>query len=107
MTRKYVGKFKNVLILCCSGLLDEYENWITICSHLANKKAKKKKNSSSILVEKSMQKEINERLKKLNFGKGDLISETFSLWLFPSKECAKSLLLTVNLDCFFVRKRLM
>ena len=39
----------------------------------------------SILVEKSIQKEINKLLKKLNFGKGDLISETFSPWLFHQK----------------------
>ena len=54
------------------------------------------------MVEKSIQKEINERLKKLNFGKGDLISGSFFTLVVSSKECARSLFLTVNLDLFFL-----
>ena len=54
----------------------------SLVSHLAKKKSRKNINFSSILIEKPIQKEMNERLKKLNFGKGDLISKSFSPWLF-------------------------
>ena len=98
LTRKYVGKFEK-MILCCCGLLDT--KIYSLASQFSLSKEKKSRKNIDFQWYFGW-KEINERLKRLHFGKGDFISESFITLFVSSKECARSLFLTVNLDLFFL-----